>query len=204
MSSRPASADDGAVIRTPRLSLVLLEMPVLEAAEGPTSEERSLDWPADWPAGWPEGEDRANLAWFRKRLERFGRTPWGPRAIIDASGAMVGHTGFHAPPSSILDLLHDDATFEGDPGAPGSAVEIGYSVFAGARRQGYAVEAASALVSWAFASGAVDAVIASVAVTNAASLGVLERVGGFTAIGRCFDEEDGEERVFRRDRGGSA
>jgi RimJ/RimL family protein N-acetyltransferase len=175
---------------------VALEISDLDAMGGDAEGTRRFVWPGDWP----DEAGRTNLDWFRQRIERSGLTRWGPRAMVDASGAMVGHIGFHAPPTSIHGLLDADPTFEGDRGTPGSAVELGYTVLPGSRRQGFATEAATALVEWALASGAVDAVIATVAVDNKPSLAVLDRVGGFIEVGRCSDDGT-EERVFRRDAG---
>ncbi len=63
------------------------------------------------------------------------------RAIIQHNDAtMIGHIGFHSrpDPAYLRDL------------APG-AVEIGYTVYASYRRNGYAYEAASGLMEWATA-----------------------------------------------------
>ena len=57
----------------------------------------------------------------------------------------------------------------------------------------------AALVDWAFTNGAVSTVLAAVAVDNAASLAVLDRVGGFDRIGTCRDDDGNLEVVLRRD-----
>jgi RimJ/RimL family protein N-acetyltransferase len=147
-----------------------------------------------WPEGWPDAEDRGHVQLWSTRPV----TPWGPRALVSAVDGMVGHAGFHRAPRPIDEAL-DDPTFEGarEPCA-GGVVELGYTVLAPWRRRGLAVEAATALVDRAFASGEVDAVVASVATTNQPSLAVLARVGGFREIGTCVDGEP--EIVFRRDR----
>ena len=74
--------------------------------------------------------------------------------------------------------------------------EIGYTVFTHYRGQGYAKEAAGALVDWAFAQGASE-VYASVAPDNAPSLAVVRSLG-FIQIGTQIDEVDGLELVFVR------
>lgn len=69
-----------------------------------------------------------------------------------------------------------DLGFKGRPD-PGGTVEIGYSVVPAYRRQGYAFEAARALVHWAFAQKDVQRVTAECAIDNAPSIRILEKLG---------------------------
>ncbi len=112
---------------------------------------------------------------------------------------MIGHAGFHRPPQPLAPALADP-TYQGsaEPAANG-VVEIGYTIFAGARGRGYATETVAALIDWAFATGTVSTVLAAVAADNAASLAVLDRVGRFARIGTCRDDDGNVEIVHRRD-----
>ena len=71
--------------------------------------------------------------------------------------------------------------FKGSPNATGE-VEIGYAVVRAQRRRGLAVEAAAALVAWAFCDTRVGRVLARCQADNVASVHVLERLG-FTPLG---------------------
>ncbi len=81
-------------------------------------------------------------------------------------------------------VLRDCATliglggFKGAPNAAG-AVELGYSVLPAYQGQGYATEAAAALIAWAFSHAAVNRVVAEVSPAHVASIRVLEK-NGFT------------------------
>ncbi len=77
--------------------------------------------------------------------------------------------------------LIGDGGFKGPPAADGS-VEIGYSVLARFRNQGYATEAVKALLMWAFEHAQVKRVVAEALAENQASMRVLDKAG-FTAIG---------------------
>jgi len=90
---------------------------------------------------------------------------------------VIGHIGFHAPPDAR------------------GALEVGYTVDAGYRRQGYAFEAVQALVAWATLEFGVRHFVASIAPDNVASLGLARKLG-FVQTGKHWDEEDGEELVF--------
>lgn len=118
------------------------------------------------------------------QLQRMESAPerraWMARLMRSRSGDAIGHCGFHGPPELI------------------GRAEIGYTVFEKYRRQGYAKEAAGALVRWAFRRGE-NTVYASVSPDNAASLGVVKSLG-FRQVGTQDDEVDGLELVFLIDR----
>ena len=57
------------------------------------------------------------------------------------------------------------------------AVELGFGVHADYRNQGYASEAARALISWGFSQSEVDRIVAKCDPANAASVRVLEKAG---------------------------
>ena len=95
---------------------------------------------------------------------------------------MVGHAGFHGPPGTSASQKPD-------------AVEIGYTIFEPYRGNGYATEAALALIDWARSERGIEIVIASVSPTNVASLAIVRRLG-FVQTGTQWDDEDGEELIF--------
>lgn len=134
----------------------------------------------------PELVDTLEDRFLAVQLQRIEANPesrdWGARLmVLRDGGEVVGHGGFHGLPSAV------------------GRAEIGYQVLPGHRRQGYATEAASALVAWAHAHGEAT-VFASVSPGNAASLAVVHAVG-FRQTGTQLDDVDGEELVFEVDAG---
>jgi hypothetical protein len=92
-----------------RLSLVVMTPDVLGSMQGERDEVR----PFAWPAWWPDEVDRGHLAmWTSRAVKAEPNIAWGPRAVIDAEGQMLGHAGFHLPPRPIERAL-DDPTFVG-------------------------------------------------------------------------------------------
>jgi [ribosomal protein S5]-alanine N-acetyltransferase len=67
-------------------------------------------------------------------------------------------------------------------------VELGYSVALGWRRQGYAVEAAGAVLDWLFEEGDAKAAIAGCARRNLASVKTLRKLGFWLdgSVGTAF------------------
>ena len=115
------------------------------------------------------------------QLERMTKNPagrgWCARLMVGRTGGeVVGHCGFHGPPEDV------------------GRAEIGYTVLPSHRGQGYATEAAAALVEYAGARKA-GTVFATVAPANAPSLRIVEKLG-FVQTGVQIDEIDGEELVF--------
>jgi RimJ/RimL family protein N-acetyltransferase len=109
-----------------------------------------------------------------------GEEPWLLRvAVLKGTRQVIGRVGFHAPPD-------DDGV-----------VEIGYSVSPRFRRQGFALEMAGALISWAASQGC-SACLASVRPDNAPSLATIAKLG-FVKVGEQMDEVDGLEWVHRLD-----
>ena len=133
--------------------------------------------------GWRD----AMIPRLRMRLDDIERdaqaAPYLLRAMIDRrSQRLVGHIGFHGPPGANALGATD-------------ALELGYGVAAAARRQGYATEAAVALIDWAVREHDIHRFLASVGPWNTASLGVVGKLG-FREVSRVIDEEDGLEIVF--------
>lgn len=98
-------------------------------------------------------------------------------AVLNGTRQVVGRVGFHAPPNSD------------------GMVEIGYSVAASFRRQGFAVEMARALIAWGASHGCTYC-LASVRPDNMASLATIAAMG-FVKVGEQLDEIDGLEWVHR-------
>jgi len=84
-----------------------------------------------------------------------------------------------------------------DEYAPGG-VELGYTIFAPYRRQGYATEAANALMTWAQAEHKITRFVVSISPQNLPSLALAARLG-FHKVGTQIDDEDGPEDVFVRE-----
>lgn len=199
MGFRSPTGDDGPVlddlIVTERLRLPVLDQELLEQLGDAPSRISAFSV----PSGWPDADGMEHIERWRRLAVADGEpSPWRARAVVDRDGVFVGHAGFHGPPVSIEEAL-DDPTFDGavEP-CTGGAVEIGYTILPEHRGRGYAIEAARGLVDWADATGQVGAIIACVRPDNAASRAVLDRLGGFRAIGTCCDDGD-EELVLRHD-----
>jgi [ribosomal protein S5]-alanine N-acetyltransferase len=177
------------VIVSDRLELILLSPQAIEAIlEGRRADaERELD--ASIPAGWPNEHDAGFLRYRQRQLERTPQAePWLVRAVIlrEPARRMIGHAGFHGQPG---------VNGKQDP----EAVELGYTIFEQHRGHGYATEAAQALMDWAEAEKGIHRFIASVAPTNDPSLAIVKKLG-FVQTGEQWDEEDGLELVFERER----
>jgi RimJ/RimL family protein N-acetyltransferase len=139
---------------------------------------------ASLPDGWPD-----IVPILRMRLGQLevdpALAPWLLRAILlNGSGAMIGHIGFHTAPGPAY-------LQEWSP----SAVEFGITVFSPHRRQGYAREASHALMQWARDVHGVTDFIVTVGRTNAASRALVADLG-FQSVGSHVDEVDGIEDVY--------
>ena len=165
-------------IRSERLELVSLSSPLIQAILAADAEAV----PFRVPGHWPDDHDRRFLELRVRDLAKFPQfQEWLVRAIV-LEGEMIGHAGFHGPPGVNAIKAPD-------------AVEIGYTIFEPHRRQGYAAEAARALVEWAAREHAIRHFVASVARDNEASLRLVRGLR-FTQTGTRIDPEDGEELVF--------
>jgi RimJ/RimL family protein N-acetyltransferase len=167
-----------AVIETERLRLVLLPLAALDALAAADPQTASI------VMGFPVGALRPGQP--RIWAMRAGQiradasiAPWLVRLVIERkTGQVVGDVGLH------------DAPIDG-------MVEIGYSTRPVQRRRGIAVEAAAGLLSWAATKPGVTTFRASISPDNAASLGLVRRLG-FVEVGEQWDDEDGLELVFER------
>ncbi len=179
--TRQQVTDTQPTIQTPRLDLVVLHAPALEAliagdvatASGLVGVRLQADL----------GRRAQTLLSLRLRDLRTmpGAGRWLLRAVAlrTPERPMIGLCGFHGPP---------DIT---------GTVEVGYEIDSTRRRRGYASEAAAALTAWALTAGGASRVLASIHPDNEASLGVARRVG-FRAAGSRWDAIDGTALLFER------
>ena len=167
-----------ASITTPRLDLAPLEPEAIRSViAGERAQARRIIG-HDLPDEFPNKDDlRGFLPVQLHRMEAApNRREWMARLMVDKANRLIGHCGFHGAPDVI------------------GRAEIGYTVFTTFRGQGYAKEAAGALVRWAFDQGQRE-VFATVAPDNAPSLAVVRSLG-FIQVGTQEDEVDGLELVF--------
>ena len=165
-------------IQTERLELVSLSTPLIEALLAADADATPFRVPPDWP----DAHDRRFLELRLRDLANFPQyQEWLIRAIVHG-GEMVGHAGFHGPPG--VNAIK----------APG-AVEIGYTIFEPHRRNGYATEAARALVEWGEHERGLKHFVASASPDNEPSLRVIRSLG-FEQTGERIDPEDGPELIF--------
>jgi [ribosomal protein S5]-alanine N-acetyltransferase len=173
-------------IESPRLSLVSMGVPVLEAmlAEDLVAAAGLLRChiPPDLLLTHIPAARR-----LRQMYEDPTVQPWLLRAMINrTSGTMVGHIGFHSPPRP-----------EDLAGVAPDGIELGYTVYESFRRQKYATEAAIALMHWAYTQHDQRCFVLSVSPQNVASTAMAEALG-FVRCGSHIDEEDGLEIIFVR------
>ncbi len=129
------------------------------------------------PDDFPGEEEMPFLRFRREQLARDpDRYPWSVRAIVrKADRRMVGFVNFHGAPG-VNDVGAEDA------------LELGWSVFPDARRNGFATETARALMEWATRAHGITRFISSTTADNAASLRVHDKLG-FVRTGEVIDGE---------------
>ena len=176
------TVDADGTLRTARLLLVEMPCVIVSAVlqRDWTAVETALGtpFPSEWRGdGWqwlaPQLErGQADAQWIRwgTRLARLGPGQHDDAGSDDAGrddagSPVVAEVGFHGPPDSD------------------GLVEIGYRVVNARRRHGIAEEAVRALLRWACMQD-VEGVKASVHPANAASLGLLRKLGFATTGAR--------------------
>lgn len=166
-------------IVTPRARLVLMEAAFIETILGGRHGDAEVSLGATIPRGWPDAGDTWLLQIrLADMIARPSSRPWLLRAIVRShDDVMIGHAGFHGPPG------------------PDRVAELGYTVFPEARRQGFAEEAARALLQWASDEHGITRFRAAVGPRNEPSLALVRKIG-FHKVGVQWDERDGEEIVF--------
>jgi [ribosomal protein S5]-alanine N-acetyltransferase len=162
-------------LRTPRLRLRALSLDDAQLALSGDRRALAARIAASVPADWPEPALSESLPGIVAHMARLpGGEGWLWVIIERKSAAMIGDIGFHGPVTGT------------------SSVEIGYLIFPSARGHGYATEAATGLLDWAFSQPGIERVTAQIAPDNVASLRVAEKLGmrettakqpGF----RCFE-----------------
>ena len=165
-------------IRTERLELVAMNPDairhLIEGDRDKAERAQGLHMPEEFPT---QDDIAGFLSIQLHRMETNpGRRDWMVRLMVTRNKEVIGHCGFHGPPEVI------------------GRAEIGYTVFTKHRGQGFAKEAARALVGWALSHGETE-VYASVSPDNAPSLAVVSSLG-FKQVGTQDDEVDGLELVF--------
>ncbi|MFJ6756244.1 GNAT family N-acetyltransferase [Streptomyces sp. NPDC091273] len=124
----------------------------------------------DWIAGYPLPGSKFAAGGFGRRTADQMRHGFGMYQLVRASdGLVIGEMGFHAPPS-------------------GGVVEVGFGLAESCRGAGYATEALTELVRWAFSQAGVDQVVGRTMADNTPSQGVLTRTG-FQHVSRDGDIE---------------
>jgi RimJ/RimL family protein N-acetyltransferase len=132
-------------------------------------------------------ENRAQVSpvWLARVQAMQTPDPWtlGFDIVHRGLGAVVGGCGFKGPPDAA------------------GAVEIAYGIDAAQRGNGYATEAAAAMVAYAFGDDRVRTVLAHTLSATGASARVLTK-SGFRHVGQVIDPEDGEVCRWERTRDG--
>jgi ribosomal-protein-alanine N-acetyltransferase len=137
----------------------------------------------DWrePRGTP-AERQQWLAWTVLGYEQWSRLrqpPYGDRAIVlKRTGAIVGACGL-VPCLAPFDQLPGLRGPGQDAPRTGRVPEVGlyWAIGPGHQRQGYATEAARALVAHVFRDLHLQRIVATTDYTNLASMGVMRKLG---------------------------
>jgi ribosomal-protein-alanine N-acetyltransferase len=113
------------------------------------------------------------------QLAKLYQPPYGDRAaVLKSSGQLVGICGF-VPCLAPFELLPGFSPGDSSGRSGRYSPEIGlfYAISPSQRRQGYASEAAQALVDYAFEHLHIKRVVATTDHDNVASLGVMRKLG---------------------------
>jgi RimJ/RimL family protein N-acetyltransferase len=171
------------VLQTPRLELVPITLPLVEAVMLDRRAEVARLVGAKLPDRWP-GRALVERA-FSASLERVRADPerrlWGDRLMITRDGErrLVGSVVFHGAPD-------DDGV-----------VEVGYGVEEASQGMGYGSEATCAMVDWALEQPGVTRVTATTLPWHKASVRILQKAG-LRPVGWREHELLGELQVFER------
>ncbi len=112
-------------------------------------------------------------------LARLYQPPYGDRAaVLKATGQVIGACGY----VPCLWPFGQYPSFQSHPPAPADRLytaEVGlfYTFDRAYRRQGYATEAAQALIDYAFGTLRLRRIVATTSYENDASMGVMRRLG---------------------------
>lgn len=173
------------LVQSNRLNLILLDSEALQyslVGEGEALQNSlGLEIPPEWFAAKELIEMR-----YQQIDRNPNYQPWSLRAIVlREQGRMIGHIGFHTPPGP--DYLQPYAE---------NGIEFGFTIYHDFRRNGYAGEAAAALMGWAHEQHGISEFILTIRPDNVPSLKIAERLG-FKQIGSHVDEVDGLENIYK-------
>lgn len=175
------------ILRTRRLELVPVTLPLVEAVLSDRRGEVESLVGARLPGRWP-GRALIERA-FSASLDDIRANPsvrlWGDRIMIAAEPEAGGER-----------RVVGSVVFHGCPDADG-VVEIGYGVEEASQGKGYASEAAVALVDWALEQPECSVVTATTLPWHTASVRVLQRAG-MRPVGWRDHELLGDLQVFER------
>ena len=118
-------------------------------------------------------ESDAVIDRLRAREAEWGYTFWPVERRSD--GALLGYCGLVHPPAGT--------PVDGE-------LEIGWGLGSAHWRQGYAREAAAAVLAWAWANTTRDRVVAITSLGNTASRGLMERLGMRRLAGGDFEHPE--------------
>jgi len=171
-------------IRTPRLELVSMTIPVMRALQDKDLETAGREVAAVVTPGL--ADDLVDF--LRYRLAQVDADPsirqWLGRLMVvtdeDGQRRAIGTIGFHGPPDDL------------------GRLEVGYRVEAPYRRRGYAREAVRAMLDWAASAHGIHRFVASVSPANQPSLQLVAGFG-FVRTGSHIDDIDGLEYEFEAD-----
>ncbi|HXP46126.1 MAG TPA: GNAT family N-acetyltransferase [Terriglobales bacterium] len=161
------------LLKTRRL-LLRSATPELAAADLRNRSDFSRLLNAHIPEGWPpplndDDSKTFTLTYLQENPDAAGWSTWYFLLPgIDGSSQTVGIGGFKGKPSRGM-------------------VEVGYSILPAHQRLGFASEAVSALIDWAFSHSDVQLVTAETLPALLASIRVLER-NGFHLLGAGAEE----------------
>ncbi|MEK6222099.1 MAG: GNAT family N-acetyltransferase [Chloroflexota bacterium] len=127
------------------------------------------------------------LNYRTKQIQRDSSlTQWLLRSMVDIeTNQMVGHIGFHTKPNPkyLADIDLD-------------GIEFGFTVFTPFRRQGYATEAAKAIMKWGYDEHQIKRFILSISPDNLPSMATAKAMG-FEKVSSHVDAKDGPEDILQ-------
>lgn len=171
-------------IVTQRLELTPLSPDVIRAILRGDANRTAALLDAAAPAYWKGSPTLLEMR-LRQMTSEPELEPWLVRAMVHRqTRELIGHLGFHTGPNP---------PYLRELGLRG--VEMGYTVFEPYRRQGYAREAAAAMMRWARDEHGVSEFVLSIAPTNEPSLRIA-RGFGFTYHSVFHDPDDGVEHIY--------
>jgi RimJ/RimL family protein N-acetyltransferase len=127
-------------------------------------------------------ERREWLEWTVMSYTQYARLfqpPYGERAVVlRRTGELLGLVGY-VPCLNVFEQLPGFADAVVSPERAGATAEVGlfYAIRPAHQRQGYAAEAAQAMIDYAFQQLRLKRIVATTSYDNAGSLGVMRRLG---------------------------